>query len=59
MSNSNMNEIYKYTSRETELTVNIYFNGTLMSCVIEIKQSCKSRKMFGIGKTVSTKPDRS
>ena len=59
MSKSNMNEIYKNTSKETELTVNIYFNGTLTCCVIEIKQSSESRKMFWIGKNVSTKPDRS
>ena len=59
MSNSNMNEIYKSTSRETELMVNIYFNGALMCCLIEIKQSSESRKMFWIGKTASTKPDRS
>ena len=59
MSNSNMNEIYKNAKRETELEVNIYFDGTLMCCVIEIKQSSESRKMFWIGKNVSTKPDRS
>ena len=50
-----MNKVYRNSSREKVVPVNVYFNGTLICCIVEIKQNSKPVKMFWIDKTVSTK----